>query len=75
MIIATTRPELREALDEARAKGQQIGLVPTMGYLHEGHLSLVDLARSRAEFVTASIFVNPLQFGAGEDLNRYPQDL
>jgi len=46
-----------------------------MGYLHEGHLSLVDLARARAEFLTASIFVNPLQFGAGEDLNRYPSDL
>ena len=46
-----------------------------MGCLHEGHLSLVDLARARAEFLTASIFVNPLQFGAGEDLNRYPSDL
>ena len=75
MIFATTRQELREALAGARQAGQRVGLVPTMGYLHEGHLSLVDLARARAEFLTASIFVNPLQFGAGEDLNRYPSDL
>ena len=75
MILATTRQELREALAAAREAGQRVGLVPTMGYLHEGHLSLVDLARARAEFLTASIFVNPLQFGAGEDLNRYPSDL
>ena len=58
MILATTRPELREALDEAREKGQQIGLVPTMGYLHEGHLSLVDLARSRAEFAGSLVWVS-----------------
>ena len=75
MILATTRQELREALAAAQEGGQRVGLVPTMGYLHEGHLSLVDLARARAEFLTVSIFVNPLQFGAGEGLNRYPSDL
>lgn len=75
MILATTRQELREALAAARGAGQRVGLVPTMGSLHEGHLSLVDLARTRAEFLTASIFVNPLQFGVGEDLDRYPSDL
>jgi pantoate--beta-alanine ligase len=67
--------EVRRAVAEARREGRTIALVPTMGALHEGHLSLVRAARSRAAFVVASVFVNPTQFGPNEDFDRYPRKL
>ena len=71
----TTIAELRTALDEARGRGERVGFVPTMGYLHDGHASLIRAARAETDVVVTSIFVNPLQFAANEDLADYPRDL
>ena len=74
MIIAKTVEEVRSQVREWRKEGLTVGLVPTMGYLHEGHASLIDKAVSMCDRVVASDFVNPTQFGPGEDLEAYPRD-
>ncbi|MGI8559851.1 MAG: pantoate--beta-alanine ligase [Luteimonas sp.] len=71
--IVTTLPDLRERIAQWKRGGQRIGFVPTMGNLHDGHHSLVRLARGHADVVIASVFVNPTHFGPGEDLARYPR--
>lgn len=75
MLILTTIKETREFIQEAKTKGKSIGLVPTMGYFHEGHLSLITRAREENDVVVVSLFVNPTQFGPGEDFQQYPRNL
>ena len=74
MKVIRTIWELREELWIQRSHGQRLSLVPTMGYFHEGHLSLMDLAREKSDFMVVSLYVNPTQFGPNEDLARYPRD-
>lgn len=75
MLTVRTRQDLRSFLDAARMGGARVGFVPTMGALHEGHLRLVDTVREQCDIVVMSVYVNPLQFGPGEDFTKYPRDL
>ncbi|MFK4719145.1 pantoate--beta-alanine ligase [Bradyrhizobium niftali] len=74
MQTITTAAELRHALEHARKSGKRVGFVPTMGYLHDGHMALVEASRARGDITVVSIFVNPTQFGPNEDLDSYPRD-
>ena len=75
MKIVNTVAEVREQVKEWRKQGLTVGLVPTMGYLHEGHKSLIDRAVADNDRVVVSVFVNPMQFGPSEDLESYPRDM
>lgn len=74
-MLVSTLSEMQQWSDDVRRSGKTIGVIPTMGYLHDGHRSLIETAAHECDRVVTTVFVNPLQFGAGEDFARYPRDL
>ena len=75
LVVLETKEAVRALRADTRSRGLTLGFVPTMGYLHDGHLSLIRVARAQSDVVLMSLFVNPTQFGAGEDLDAYPRDI